>query len=184
MISQKKIGMIPVFLIVFFCFSVLLKGQEPTVPVLEKGDVKRFIKTYPQLSADLEKFGMEYEPASGHLTVPEAAAHSKEFLSILKKHGWDEKFFEKLGVICLGYSIIEYKSEVPEMDANMAESIKKIEANPHMTESQKKQMIEQMKAARGMIASQASSMESRIHEKDLALIKQHLKELKEVLEDE
>ncbi|MBN1271931.1 MAG: hypothetical protein JXB26_06630 [Candidatus Aminicenantes bacterium] len=173
-----------VLILITICFSPSLLAEDPPVPVLEEGDVVHFIETYPELSADLENLGMEYEPTTGHLTIPEAAQQNSELLSLLKKHGWDENFFNKVGVICLGYSILEYKSEVPEMDANVAKSIKEIEANPYMTEAQKKQMIERLKASRGIIASQASTMESKVHEQDLALIKPHMKELKEVLEDD
>ncbi len=162
----------------------LAAAQDTPEPALVKGDVERFIQTYPILKEELTELGMKYDAREGEYSLPEAVRVSAEFRAILEKHGWDEAFFMKMPVILLGYAAIEYKTEFQNIDPQFAEAIKEIESNPGMSEAMKKQMIEQMKAAQGMMKSQEGGLQQSIHPKDLELIGPKIKELKKILEEE
>jgi hypothetical protein len=164
--------------------SSLAVAQDTPEPVLVKGDVERFIQTYPLMVEKLTELGMKYDAREGDYSLPEAVQVSAEFQAVLAKHGWDEAFFMKMPVILLGYAAIEYKKEMKDIDPQFAQAIKEIESNPGMSEAMKKQMIEQMKAAQGMMKSQEGGLQQSIHPKDLALIGPKIKELKKILEEE
>ncbi len=170
--------------VVLFCLAsfVMAKEPEPPKPVLKEGDVKHFIKTFPLLKKDLKDFGMEYEAKAGNVTIPDALMASEKFLEILKKHDWDKQFFTKMAAITLGYSTIVYGKEIKKADPELEKSIKQIEANAYISEAQKKQMIEQIKMAKGVLKSQEQLLKKRLHKSDLALIRPLSKELKTVLE--
>ena len=171
--------------VVLFVLSWYAMAADPELPkpVLKKGDVKQFIKTFPLLKKDFENFGIKYEAKAGTITYPEALTASAEYLAILKKHGWDEHYFEKLGVIVLGYSSIVYGKEIKKADPELEKSIKQIEANTYLSETQKKQMIEQIKMAKGVLKSQEQLLKKRLHQSDMDLIRPHIEAIKKVLED-
>ncbi len=175
---------ITVSLGLFIVLCGLAAAQDTPDPVLVKGDVERFIQTYPVLVEKLTEMGMKYDAREGDYSLPEAVQVSTEFQALLKKHGWDEAFFTKMPVILLGYAAIEYKKEFQEIDPQFAQAIKEIESNPGMSEAMKKQMIEQMKAAQGMMKSQEGGLQQSIHPNDLELIGPKVKELKKILEEE
>jgi hypothetical protein len=171
--------------VVLFVLSWFAVAEEPgpPKPLLNKGDVKQFIKTFPLLKKDFENFGIKYEAKAGSITYPEALAASGEYLAILKKHGWDEHYFEKLGVIVLGYSSIVYGKEIKKANPELEKSIKQIEANAYLSEAQKKQMIQQIKMAKGVLKNQEQLFKKRIHKSDMDLIRPHIEALKQVLEN-
>jgi hypothetical protein len=161
---------------------IIADDPEPPKPALKKGDVKHFIKTFPLLKKDFKDFGMEYEAKAGTVTIPEALKASEKFLEILKKHGWNELYFEKAAAIIMGYSSIVYGKEIKKADPELEKSIKQIEANTYLSETQKKQMIEQIKMAKGVLKSQEQLFKKRLHKSDMDLIRPLIKELKNVLE--
>ena len=81
-------------------------AEDSPKPVLKSGDVEHFIKTFPQLSKEFEKFGAQYEAKSGDVQIPAALKANQEFLGILKKYGWNEQFFQKFGAIMMGVTLI------------------------------------------------------------------------------
>jgi len=157
-------------------------GEDPK-PILKKGDVEKFIKTYPALSEELDKFGIELEGEAGNYTVPEPLRYNQELLGILKKHGWDEHFFAAVGTIMRGYINIVYKQEVKSMDKEVAEAIEKIEGDPNLSDAMKKQMVEQMKASQKMMSGGAAVYGQEIHPDDFAQVTENIEGLKEVLEE-
>jgi hypothetical protein len=171
--------------VVLFVLSGLAMAEDPELPkpALKKGDVKHFIKTFPLLKKDFENFGIKYEAKAGSITYPEALAASSEYLAILEKHGWDEHYFEKAAAIIMGYSSIVYGKEIKKADPQLEKSIKQIEANAYLSETQKKQMIEQIKMAKGVLKSQEQLFKKRIHKSDMDLIRPHIEAIKQVLED-
>jgi len=170
--------------VILFCFAslVMAKEPEPPKPMLKKGDVIHFIKTFPLLKKDLKDFGMEYEAKAGNVTIPEALKASEKILEILKKHGWDEQFFIKMATITLGYSSIQYGAEIKKADPQIEKSLKEIEANAAISAEMKEQLKKQIMAARGIIKHQEKQLENRIHKSDLDLIRPLIKELKTILE--
>ena len=168
--------------VILFTVSLFLFSGEPPKPILEKGDVKNFVKTFPLLRKDLEKFGVKYEAKEGNIDVPTALQASQEFLEILKKHGWDEHFYQKWGVIFLGYSSIEYGKGIKEADAGIKKSLKEIEENEALSKEMKEMLKKQLMTARGAMKTQEQAFTKNIHEADLALIKPLVKELKNILE--
>jgi len=174
-------------LVILFALSVVVFAEEPqatqpTKPVLKPGDVKNFIKTFPLLKEEFKKYDVKYDGKSGVVTYPEALAASQEFLGILKKHGWDEHYFEKTAAICMGYSMIVYGQEMKKANPQIEKAMKEIESNPHLSAEMKKQMMDQMKTVKGAMKEHEKVVKRYAHEADMELIKPHIKDLKELFE--
>ena len=172
-------------LAMLFTISVVVWADESQAPqpILKPGDVKNFIKTFPLLKEDLKKFDVKYDGKSGIVTYPEALAASQEFLGILKKHGWDEHYFEKTAAICLGYSMIVYGKEMEKVDPEITKAMKEIESNPHLSADMKKQLIDQMKAVKGVMNEQQKTLKRSVNEADMELIKPQLEDLEKIFEN-
>lgn len=162
---------------------VTAAGPEPPKPVLKPGDVKQFIKTYPLLKEDFKKYGMKYEAKEGTVTVPEALKASEEFREILKKHGWDEQFWQKFATIAMGYSFIQYGKGIKEADPKIAKAIKEIEDNPALSDQMKAQLKQQLTAVKGVMKAQGEQLNKQIHKADMDLIRPLVNELKTVMEN-
>ncbi len=171
-------------LIALLAIPCLAIAQESTEPVLQKGDVERFIKTFPIVREELEKLGMKYEAEEGDYTVPEAVQASAEFTALLKKHGWDETFFMKMGTIFMGYVSLVHKKEMAQVDPEIEKAIKEIESTAGMSEAMKKQMVERLRATQKMMGGQQGAMQQSVHEADLELIRPLIPELTKLFEDE
>jgi hypothetical protein len=170
-------------LLAIFALTSFATGQDTPEPILKPGDVKHFIKTFPQLSKDFEAFGAAYEAKSGDLDIPEAMKANKKFLEILQDHGWDEQFFQKVGVIMMGYSAIMYKSEMEKAAPGIGDALKEIESNPALSKEMKEQLVKQMKAAQGALSQQQAMWQTQIHPNDIALIRPFVDELKTAVEN-
>jgi hypothetical protein len=171
-------------IITLLVIPALAVAQESAEPVLQKGDVERFIKTFPAVKQELEKIGMKYEAEEGDYTVPEAFQASAEFTALLKKHGWDETFFMKMGTIFMGYVSLAHKKEMAQMDPEIEKAIKEIESTAGVSEAMKKQMVERLRATQKMMGGQQGAMQQSVHEADLELIRPLIPELKKLFEDE
>lgn len=171
-------------LVILFALSSMVFADEPEAPkpVLKPGDVKHFIKSFPLLKEELKKFEVKYDGKAGIVTYPEAIKASSEFLGILKKHGWDEHFFEKTAAICVGYSMIVAGKAMKDADPKVAKAMKEIESNPHLSAEMKKQLIEQMKTVKGAMKQQQKALKKSSHKADMELIKPHIEDLKKVFE--
>lgn len=170
--------------IVVLAFSLAVIPATDPVPdrVLEKGDIAKLIKTWPSLEKEMKKFGMKMDAKEGNVTIPEAYRTGNEYLSMLKKHGWDENFWQKFTVMLQGYSFFQYKKGKKEADTNMSKSMKEMEKNPHLSEAMKEQLIKQMKMVKGVMKQQGSLLMKNINPEDLAYIKPNLEKIKKVLE--
>jgi hypothetical protein len=178
---QVSIRFLLVVLLAAPCLGI---AQESGEPVLQKGDVERFIKTFPVLKEELEKLGMKYEAKEGEYTLPEAIRANAEFNSLLREHGWDETFFMKMGTIFMGYITLAHGKEMEQMDPEIEKAIKEIESTAGMSESMKQQMIARLRATQKMMGGQQGAMQQSVHTLDLALVRLKLPELKELFEDE
>ena len=180
--KTKPLSIIAALLLTLVLASYAI-AQEAPKPVLESGDVEHFIKTYPQLSEEFEKFGAQYEVESGDLEVPEALKANHEFLGILKKYGWDEQFFQKISVILLGYSAIQYKDELEKAAPGFGEAMKEIESNPALSQEMKEQLMKQMGTAQGALSQQQEMFGTQINPKDMELLRPFADKLKKVIEE-
>ena len=170
-------------IVILFCLGsfVIAKDPEPPKPMLKKGDVKHFIETFPLLKKEFKDFGMEYEAKAGTVTIPGAIKASEKFLSILKKHGWDEQFFTKMAAITLGYHNIQYGAGIKKVSPEIEKSLKELDANTALSAEMKEQLKKQMLAVKGIKKSQEQQLEKRIHKSDMDLIRPFIKELKKVM---
>jgi len=160
----------------------LAAAQETAEAVLEKGDVDRFIQTYPVLVDELMELGMKYDKEDGDLSIPEAAQASAEVQTLLKKNGWDEAFFVNMQAIMIGYSSLLYQKESASSGDEMAKAIKEMESDPNIPESMKKQMIERLKATQKMMAGGQNAYQTSVHEDDLKMIKPKIEALTKLFE--
>ena len=167
-------------LILLIAFSIA--AQEEPKQILESGDVEHFIDTFPKLEKDFEKYGLRYEAREGNVTIPEAVKAKDEFLSILKKHGWDENFFQKFGAIMIGYSTIVYGKEMKNADSNLERSIKEIDDNQNLTPEMKAQLKEQMRLVKSAMQEQKVNLKKSIHQNDLDMVKPFIEEIKNVID--
>lgn len=175
-----------VIVVILLMLSAFLAAEEPAdkkKPVLEAGDVMKFIKTFPLLKKDFDKYGAKYDAKAGNVTVPQALRANAEYQAILKKHGWDEFFYNKFHTIVMGYASIVYGKEMKNADPKMQEALKKIEENPHLSDAMKEQMKKSVAMAKGVMKSQQQMFSKMIHKKDLELIRPFVKELKKVMDD-
>ncbi len=179
---MKFIKFVVPVLIFLLTFSGIAKTDPVPEPVLKKGDIERFIKTWPKLGNDFKKLGMKMDSREGNVTLPEAVRAGNEYLSILKKHGWDENFWTKFTVILQGYSYFEYKKGKKEADSSMSQSMKELEKNPHLSPAMKKQLMANLKMAKGAMDQQGTLFLKNINPKDLAFIKPNLKSIKKVVD--
>lgn len=169
-------------LVLLVSFAAAQDPPKPPKQVLKAGDVKHFIKTFPLLEKDFEKFNMKYEAKSGDVTFPEAMKVSNEFIQLLKKHGWDENFWQKAGTIMMGYSAVVYGKEIKKADSGFEKSLKEIESNPNIPAAMKKQLKDRLKAAQGMMKTQGGALKMNIHPQDLELITPLVKEIQKVID--
>jgi hypothetical protein len=170
-------------LLAIMVFSLMLGfalTQVPEKPVLVKGDVVHFIKTFPDLEKDLEKFG--FETSDDEMSIPEGFQANQELMGILRKHGWDENFFQKAAVILLGYASTRFGEESMESNSEIEQALKEIDSNPDLPASMKQQLKQQLMAARGAMGQTGQSLKQNIHPADLALVNAHIKELKPILD--
>ncbi len=165
---------------ILFLMAFSLTAEEPVKKVLNQRDIDHFIKTIIPIATDFDKLGVEYDDERSEDIFPEELRTNKEFLKILKKHGWDESFFEKVGVIFLGHAIIVSGEESKKMEGPQAKAIKEIESNPHLSDATKKQMIEQFKKVQGAVADQQGHMKKSAHPADLELIRSNIEVIKKV----
>ena len=178
---MKQILMAISILVLLFGFVL---SDDPVRPVLEKGDVSHFVKTYPQLKNDMEAFGLDYDSEESELTIPQGIQSNQELMAILKKHGWDEHFFQKAMVIITGYATVRYDRESVTADSEMEQALKEIESNPDLPASMKQQLKQQIAAAQGAIGQTGQGLKQNIHPADLALVQAQIKQLKQVLDED
>ena len=169
-------------LIILLLLSTLVIAQEKPMQILESGDVEHFINTFPDLEKDLEKYGLRYEAREGNVTIPEAVKAKDDFLSILKKHGWDENFFQKFGAIMIGYSTMVYGKEMKNADTKLDKSIKEIDDNPNLTAEMKTQLKEQMRLVKNAMQEQKVNLKKSIHQNDLDMVRPYIEEIKNVID--
>jgi len=179
---MKTFKILSLAFLMTFCLAVFPKTDPVPDPVLEKGDVEKLIKTWPYLKKDFKKFGMKMDTKEGNVTLPEAYRTGQEYLSILKKHGWDEHFWQKFTVILQGYSLFEYKKGEKEADSSMSKSMKELENNPHISDAMKKELMEKMKMVKNAMGQQGTILKKNINPRDLEYIKLKLKKIKNVLD--
>jgi hypothetical protein len=180
---KTKLAIIAGMLLLFSFLAAQDPAKTPAKPVLEKGDVMKFIKTFPLLKKDFDKFGAVYSAKKGNVTIPDALRANSQYHGILKKHGWDEHFFNKFFTIVRGYSSIVYGKEMKKADPEIAKALKQIEENAHLSDAMKEQMKKQIMATKGVSKMQSQMMKQWVHPKDLALIKPLVKELKKVMDE-
>lgn len=170
--------------VLFLSFSLTLVAEEKliTKPMLKAGDVEHFIKTFNVLSKDLKALGAEYDARSGNMSYPDALMANTRFQELLKKHGWDTTFFQKASVIGMAYSVVVYGKEYKKANPEMDKALKEIEANPHLTAEQKKQMRDGIIAAKAGLAAGEQAMTKMVDPADIQLVKPLIAQLKTVLE--
>lgn len=178
-----KLKIVILIILLALTVPVFSDNSEDPKPVLKKGDVIRFIKTFPLLKEDFKKFEIKYDNKSGAVNYPKALKASGEFLSILKKHGWDEHFFSKMAVISMGYSMLTAGKEMKNADPQFEKSIQELKSNTHLSEEMKKQMIDQLMKVKGIMKNQQQVIKKMVPKEDMALIKPRLKELKTLFDN-
>lgn len=169
----------------FLMLTMAADNQKTTAdnvkPVLKPGDVKNFIKNFPAVSRELKQLGADIDGRKGDINSMAAAlAVNAKYRAVLQKHGWDEHFFQKWFTIMRGYAGVKYKDKMKESQPKIAESLKQIENNPHLSADMKKNMKKQLTALQGTLGQ---SMIFNVHKDDLALIKPHMILIEKTLEE-
>lgn len=62
---MKSIKFTVLILIFFIPFTGIAKTDPVAEPVLKKGDIEKFVKTWPLLEKDFKNFGMEMDTRGG-----------------------------------------------------------------------------------------------------------------------
>lgn len=179
---MKKFLIIAVCVVLMISMFVSGDSEKPAKQMLKAGEVQKFIDVMPKLKADLKRFNVKYEAKEGTINFADALTANQEFLGILKKHGWDETFFQKSATILLGYSMVVYKQNMVNVDSELAKSLNEIENNTALSVELKKQLKEQLMQAKSAMKQADQQWRNSIHPEDLALITPKVTELKKILE--
>lgn len=179
-----KLRLIIITIICVFALPLFLMPEEnqPPKQILQNGDVENFIKTFPSLKKDLNKFDVKYEAKQGNVNFPDALQANQEFMNILGKYGWTETFFLKAATIFVGYSYVVYGKEISKAAPEIEAAIKEIESNKELSKEMKDQIIKQLLASKGIMQTQDQEMKKNIHPNDLELIRPLADQLKTILE--
>ncbi len=141
-----------------FCLSLcgFTANQEPK-SLLSTADVDRLINTYKPLMSDLEKLGAKIKNKQDPNLLMGYAA-SDEAASIFRKHGWDEEFFKKYGIIAQSYVYLQTEAQIEKM--------------PEQDRVYMRQSLEPYRAA----------LKKQVHDKDLELVRSNFKRLADFFE--
>jgi hypothetical protein len=178
---MKLKTVIMIILLLLVAIVTQITAEVTHKPILEKGDVERFLKTFPQMKADFEKHGAKYE-GKGNYNIPEALKANADFQALLKKHGWDTLFFAKMMTIFRGYASIEYGKQMKEAAPKIKEALKKLESNPHLSAEMKEKMKKSMMGVTALTGQR--DLMGGINPQDMALIKPFINEIRELMESE
>lgn len=130
--------------------------QEPR-PILAGADIDRLITTYKPLMSDLEKLGTKIKNKQDPNLLMGYAA-SNEAAAIFRKHGWDEAFFKKYGVIAQSYAYLQSEAQISKM--------------PEQDRANMRKSLEPYRAA----------LKKQVHDKDLELVRSHYNRLQSFFE--
>lgn len=163
--------------------AVCVFPQSAPEKILEKGDVERFIKTFGPINEDLKQLGAKYDSENQNMNIPEAMLASQEYQNILKKHGWDEAFYQKASAILAGYGLLIQDKALLQAQAAIAQQIKEIDSNSAIPDSMKTQLKQQLLTAQSAMSMQKQGTKDALHPEDMQLIFAKFEELKELLEN-
>jgi len=113
----------------FFCASTHAQAEEaqPSKPVLDKGDITRFIQSFTRMRDEFEKLGFRIDSRESLTAALGELRANEDVQKILEDHGWDVKtYFPKMMAITMGYTYRRLEKEMETLPANqrsMAESM-------------------------------------------------------------
>lgn len=144
----------------FLTFCLSLAGSTPNQEpksILTTADIDQLINTYKPLMSDLEKLGAKIKNKQDPNLLMGYAA-SDEAAAIFRRHGWDEAFFKKYGVIAQSYVYLQTEAQIEKM--------------PEQDRGYMRQSLEPYRAA----------LKKQVHDKDLELVRTNFKRLAEFFE--
>lgn len=148
------------FTAVFLTFCLSLAGSTPNQEpksILTTADIDQLINTYKPLMSDLEKLGAKIKNKQDPNLLMGYAA-SDEAAAIFRRHGWDEAFFKKYGVIAQSYVYLQTEAQIEKM--------------PEQDRGYMRQSLEPYRAA----------LKKQVHDKDLELVRTNFRRLAEFFE--
>lgn len=144
----------------FLTFCLSLAGSTPNQEpksILTTADIDQLINTYKPLMSDLEKLGAKIKNKQDPNLLMGYAA-SDEAAAIFRRHGWDEAFFKKYGVIAQSYVYLQTEAQIEKM--------------PEQDRGYMRQSLEPYRAA----------LKKQVHDKDLELVRTNFRRLAEFFE--
>lgn len=144
----------------FLTFCLSLAGSTPNQEpksILTTADIDQLINTYKPLMSGLEKLGAKIKNKQDPNLLMGYAA-SDEAAAIFRRHGWDEAFFKKYGVIAQSYVYLQTEAQIEKM--------------PEQDRGYMRQSLEPYRAA----------LKKQVHDKDLELVRTNFKRLAEFFE--
>lgn len=145
---------ITAFLISVSTSFVIAQDQKP---LLEKGDVEKFIKTLKPMSKELKSVQVDFE-AHQNPNISRSLEANAKALEILEKYGWDKNFGTKWNVVYAGYIKLKMKEEMKDMPD------------------------EQRKQAMQMMNKSNKQLYPNVNEKDMELVRSNYKGLDKMME--
>ncbi|MBI9101984.1 MAG: hypothetical protein JEY99_06175 [Spirochaetales bacterium] len=169
-------------LICFFLLCTSLIGQENR---LSDGDVEKFLNTFPVIMEELDALGQTLESTGENFILPAAVRTSEEAQQIFSRQGWDDNYYDKIGLILEGYTLSIMESEMLTVMPDIQDALDEIDAtpvSPYFTAEMKKQTRDMIvSAVRGMDQALFDEMDS-IAPADMEQIRVHKDEIKEMLD--
>ena len=171
-------------LLIVACILLSLgQAQQPEAYKLTANDIEHFIKHFPGLKADFEKFGAKYDKESGEFTLPEGVKAMSDFNHIITKHGYKtwEDFITKFTSLIMAYSLVKSETSIQQGQVEIQTQMDEINNNPNLTAEQKQMMKQQMEASMALMQGYAQSYSNSAN---VAVAKQYVKKLDELFEEE
>ncbi len=116
--TNKQLPFITTFFILLLSFNTL-QAQNTPQKVLGSGDVTKFIKTFDPMTQEFKQLEMDFEKDPN--AAANAIAGNEKAMAILKKYGWDEEYFLKVGTIAMSYSICAMEEEFKKLPPEQAQ---------------------------------------------------------------
>jgi|GEM_PF-1662333 len=171
--------------------ALLLLFAAPPVHALDGGTIDRWMDAMSAIQkwSEGQEEEMEMEDAleeQGGFDFGRMMARSMrqnaELSRIIQRHGFrsPDAWGEASGRIFNAFAALQMEKHAPEMEQQMAEALRRLDENPHMTAEQKAQMRQQMQQQMGAMPAFAGE----VPEADLRAVKSREAALRRLFEEE
>ncbi len=175
---NKKHHQTLLMFLVLFCF---LSPSIAAWPVLNDKDMKRFIQTFPTMYQDYRVLGLKVNPQTGQVAGTDMLKRNANVQKILKKNGWNFRFWPQLQTIARGYSLLKQQQFQSNHGSNIDQFVSNLKNSPWMTPDKKAELEAFYSKVKGDFESNTNQWTKQVNPKDLAIIRSSMPKLESVM---